>query len=117
MMTYERYKELGGTADEMAFDMRMKLTEAQFLKLSGGALPDEKTLELCVMLMLNAYEDEFRANTSQHVSSVSNDGVSVSYARSTASGSQYVQDALAKVRVLFCGAGIDTRGLGVRHLA
>lgn len=116
MMTYDRYKELGGTADEMSFETWIKLTEVQFSKLSNGALPDEKTLENCAMMMLNAYLDEQNAGTSQHVASVSNDGVSISYASSTVSANWYVQDALAKVRMLFRSAGIDTHGLGVHHL-
>lgn len=116
LMTHDRYRELGGTAGEQAFTARMLLTQAEFRKLSGNALPEQDTLEICIMMMQNAYEAEERAQTSTTVSSYSNDGVSVSYA-AAASPASYVLDALAKVRGIFSGAGVPIQGLGVWHRA
>lgn len=116
LMTYERYKEIGGNASEQEFTARMLLTQAEFGKLSGGALPEQGILETCIMLMLDAYDAEYRAQTSANVSSYSNDGVSVSYA-AAASPENHVIIALAKVGTIFAAAGVPLRGLGVWHRA
>lgn len=83
-LTYQEYKELGGTLDEMPFnllefDARMKINERTFERLIGKG-QEYQEVKLCVFKMittLNSYSSYDTQNKA--ISSESTDGYSISY--------------------------------------
>ncbi len=113
-MTYDRYKELGGTTEEAAFDINVKLAEVELAKLTGGVEVDAETMEQCMMVLLRAFDRAADIPAESRASSVSNDGVSITFmAHETPQSIK--RDAISTVRGILAYAGICTRGLGVLH--
>ena len=83
-LTYQEYKALGGTLDEMPFNLlefnaRMKIDERTFGRLVGKG-QEYKEVKLCVYNMittLNSYSSYDTQNKA--ISSESTDGYSISY--------------------------------------
>lgn len=83
-LTYQEYKALGGTLDEMPFNLlefnaRMKIDERTFGRLVGNG-QEYKEVKLCVYNMittLNSYSSYDTQNKA--VSSETTDGYSISY--------------------------------------
>lgn len=83
-LTYQEYKTLGGTLDEMPFNLlefnaRMKIDERTFGRLVGKG-QEYKEVKLCVYNMittLNSYSSYDTQNKA--VSSETTDGYSISY--------------------------------------
>ena len=83
-LTYQEYKALGGTLDEMPFNLlefnaRMKIDERTFGRLVGKG-QEYQEVKLCVYNMittLNSYSSYDTQNKA--ISSESTDGYSISY--------------------------------------
>ena len=83
-LTYQEYKALGGTLDEMPFNLlefnaRMKIDERTFGRLVGKG-QEYKEVKLCIYNMittLNSYSSYYTQNKA--ISSESTDGYSISY--------------------------------------
>lgn len=83
-LTYQEYKALGGTLDEMPFNLlefnaRMKIDERTFERLVNKG-QEYKEVKLCVynmIITLNSYSSYDAQNKA--ISSESTDGYSISY--------------------------------------
>lgn len=114
LLTYEKYREMGGELPEQSFDYYEILSEADLKAIGGGILPDDvKTIEICMLAMINAYEAADKVSSDGVVSGYSNDGVSVSYKNDTTS-LEVVETARNRIKSVFASFGISAF-LGVRH--
>ena len=80
-LSYEEYKELGGTLDLMPFNLlefeaRRKIDIETFNRLKEN-IPQE--VKLCEYELINRIDSYFKTNTTGNVASESTDGYSVSY--------------------------------------
>ena len=80
-LSYEEYKELGGTLDLMPFNLlefeaRRKIDIDTFNRLKEN-IPQE--VKLCEYELINRIDSYFKTNTTGNVASESTDGYSVSY--------------------------------------
>lgn len=113
LLSYERYKDLGGDMPENQFLLYENIAEAELYAIGNGALPITPTVEACMMIMLDAYEASDRMRSTGTAQSYSNDGVSVTYAY-TETPNNLLDLARERVKLLFQRDGV-TRYLGVRH--
>ncbi len=83
-LTYQEYKALGGTLDEMPFNLlefnaRMKIDEKTFKRLVDKG-QEYKEVKLCVYNMITTLNSYSSYNTqNKAISSESTDGYSISY--------------------------------------
>ena len=83
-LTYQEYKTLGGTLDEMPFNLlefnaRMKIDERTFGRLVDKG-QEYKEVKLCVYNMITALNSYSSYDTqNKAISSESTDGYSISY--------------------------------------
>lgn len=78
-ITYEQYKALGGTAEQSAFPLLEKLARKKLDYWTQGRITEaDDDIRLCMLLIIDAM-GKIRSGK-KDVASVSNDGVSVTYA-------------------------------------
>ena len=78
-ITYEQYKSLGGTAEQSAFPLLERLARKKLDYWTQGRIAEvDDDIRLCMLLLIDAM-GKIRSGK-KDVSSVSNDGVSVTYA-------------------------------------
>lgn len=78
-ITYEQYKALGGTAEQSAFPLLERLARKKLDYWTQGRIVEvDDDIRLCMLLLIDAM-GKIRSGK-KDVSSVSNDGVSVTYA-------------------------------------
>ena len=113
LLSYEKYKELGGILSENQFLIYENLSEAELYAIGDGALPGSITTQSCMMVMIDAYSKSDNLIARGNAESFSNDGVSVTY-KYTETPSSLLDLARERVKLLFQKGGV-TRFLGVRH--
>ena len=75
-ITYEQYKALGGTAEQSAFPLLERLARKKLDYWTQGRIAEvDDDIRLCMLLLMGKIK-----SGKKDVSSVSNDGVSVTYA-------------------------------------
>ena len=78
-ITYEQYKALGGTAEQSAFPLLERLARKKLDYWTQGRIAEvDDDIRLCMLLLIDAM-GKIKSGK-KDVSSVSNDGVSVTYA-------------------------------------
>lgn len=78
-ITYEQYAAMGGTADASSFPRLVRLAEKKLDYWTQNRITEPtEDVQLCMTLILNAMGKIDRGE--KDISSVSNDGVSVTYA-------------------------------------
>lgn len=87
LLTHNRYAELGGTCDHMDFVRYVAKAEALIHDVTHGRLdgddPIPDSVEFAVFDIVNAmHEDALNGSATREITSMSNDGVSVTYAAS-----------------------------------
>lgn len=113
-LTYERYKELGGTFSELEYYTYELLSESEINNITGGALPDTEIVEKCMMIMLEGYQKYDDTSLTGRAQTMSNDGVSVHY-RSDTTAENALDIARSRIRLLLSNAKISTKSLAVKY--
>lgn len=113
-LTYERYKELGGTFSEPEYYTYELLSEADINSIADGTLPDTELLEQCMMIMLKGYQKYDDTSLTGRAQSMSNDGISVSY-KADNSAANALDTARSRIRLLLSNAKINTKSLAVKY--
>ena len=117
-LTYAQYTSRGGTAAETAFPMLEARANRVVDTLTFRRLESESPLrdavQYCLTALINALaaDEALNAGTGRDVASVSNDGVSVTFAGASSSGSASMRNAQI-VREWLTG---ETDGNGVHLL-
>lgn len=115
LLNYERYVQLGGTLTAAEYPTYELICETTLKTLSGGKFPSTEKAEMCMMLLLNAYQKADNLPPESRATSVSNDGVSVSYSV-TETPSGVIIEATDRIKIILASEGINTSSaLGVRH--
>lgn len=84
-LTFEDYLNMGGTLNATAFDELEAVAEMHVDRYTFNRLRDEpmetrpETLKLCIKMLIGILDRAAGQETDGQISSVSNDGVSVSY--------------------------------------
>lgn len=84
-LTYDQYKDLGGQIPEAAYEIYAARADAIITRMTHGRIRNEDPVRACVRYAAYAlteaiYDDVRQGADGRAITSVSNDGVSVSYA-------------------------------------